>query len=205
MWEILLEHELKNRMRHHSITYLRTRGESVIWSVKSLIIILRFTVWKVFRIPAYYTCLIYAYQYFLIFNLEDQRLWELSQGVVSQNPLAGQSTFYLLFVFNIGNEESIPCALAASTERTINLLRPGRCVVLIIGWMAGVARLPLTFWRQVPSVKVCQWLGLRTVRQPRSGRGSHCWRPCSFHAELCYVTLGVCQGNYRHFYLLFYP
>ena len=142
---------------------------------------------------------------FLIFNLEDQRLWELSQGVVSQNPLAGQSTFYLLFVFNIGNEESIPCALAASTERTINLLRPGRCVVLIIGWMAGVACLPLAFWRQVPSVKVCQWLGLRTVRQPRSGRGSHCWRPCYFHAELCCVTLGVCQGNYRHFYLLFYP
>ena len=124
--------------------------------------------------------------YFSIFNLEDQRLWELSQEVVSQNPLAGQSMFYLLFVFKIGNEESILCALAASTERTVDLWRPGRHVVLIASWMAGVACLPLAFWRQVPWVKACQCLGLMTVRQPRSGRGSHYWRPCFFHAVLCY-------------------
>lgn len=120
--------------------------------------------------------------YFLIFNLEDQRLWELSQGVVSQNPLAGQSVFYLLFVFKIGNEESILCALAASTERTVNLWWPGRHV-LTTSWMAG--------WLAFPSRFRGRCHGWRCVSdwgwwQPRSGGGSRCWRPCFFHAVLCF-------------------
>lgn len=73
---------------------------------------------------------------------------------MSQNPLAGQSMFYLLFVFKIGNKESIPCALAASPERTVNLWRPGRHVVLITSQMASIACLPLKCVSS-PSPQVC--------------------------------------------------
>lgn len=77
--------------------------------------------------PDLIICVLFMFiSYFFIFNPEIQRPWELLKAVVSQNPLAGESVFYLSFVSQFSDAENIPYASEASTERAMNLSRPER-------------------------------------------------------------------------------